>query len=164
MGRGRRRGFVQSRMGPVCFTKKSLKLLQCVRKDTSLFAHDVDEFWGAGCSLGNLQPPLCDAQPQAMLPARELRAAQGAALCPTDAMGCWESPLKPFSMREHRRWQAWTAPCRRAALPPGTGERLVLPHLQRQQPQRRRVRAVLVQLSADQAHFSGSCLFPLCFH
>lgn len=157
-------GLCAEQDGPGMLHEKSLKSPQCVRKDVSLFADDVDEFWSAGCSQGNLQPPPRDAQPQAVLPGRELRAARGATLCPTDAMGCWESPQKPCSMPERRCWQAWPVLHRRATLPPGTGEQLVLPHLQRQQPQRRQVRAVLVQLSADRARFSSSCLFPVCFH
>uniref|UniRef100_A0A663N504 Uncharacterized protein n=1 Tax=Athene cunicularia TaxID=194338 RepID=A0A663N504_ATHCN len=79
-------------MDLVCCTKKTLKLPQSVRKDTRLFAHDLDELWDAGCSLGNLQPPLHDAQPQAVSPVPELGAALGAALCPTVPWGAGSHP------------------------------------------------------------------------
>lgn len=74
--------------------KKSLILPQSVRKDRRLFTCDVDEFWGARCALGNLQPPLWAVLPQAML-CESCRSSLGAVLCPTDAMGCWESPQNP---------------------------------------------------------------------
>lgn len=94
MGRGRRRGFAQSRMGPTCITKKKfLKLPQSVRKDRRLFTHDVDEFWGVGCGLSNLQAPLWAVLPRAVLP--ESCRQPGSSAVPSDATGCRESPQNP---------------------------------------------------------------------
>lgn len=86
-----------------------------------------------------------------------LRAADslGAVLCPTDAMGCRESSQNPSPSGStdvgkpglcHTENLGATGPAPFAKAPP---------------PQ---VRAVLVQLGTNQASFSNSCLFPLCFH
>jgi len=138
MGRARRGGFVQSRMGLVCCIKKALNC-PSIKQDTSLFARGVDDFWGAGCGLGNppaFSPP-CPNLRQGFLP-RATGSPAGSAL-PYGCHGVLGVTPKPFSMQEHRRQQAWTVPCQRAALPPRTGERPVLPHWRRQRPQRRQV-------------------------
>lgn len=116
--------------------QNQLKLPPCVRKDMSLFACSVDEFWGAGCSLVTssfLSPSLRGAgwvSPQNPSPRGITNAGKPRLSCHTT-----------------RNWGA-------------SGPTL----LQRRWSQCHQVCAVLVQLSRDQTHFSSSSFFPRCFH
>lgn len=84
------------------------KASNCPRKDRRLFTRDVDEFWGAGCGLGNLQPPLWAVMPQAVLP--ESCREPGDSSVSYRCHGVLGATPKLFSLWEHQCWQTCTVP------------------------------------------------------
>lgn len=150
MGRGRCRGFAQSRMGPMCITKKALYCPRVLGKTGDFSLVMWMSFWV-------LDVPWVISRLLSRLSCLRqccLRAADslGAVLCPMDAMGCWESPQNPSLCGSTSAGKPGL--CHTENLGPA-------PFAKAPPPQ---VRAVLVQLGTNQAPSSNSCLFPLCFH
>lgn len=78
----------------------------------------------------------------------------GAVLCPTGAMGCWESPQNPSPCGSTNAGKPGLCHTENlAVMGPAPFAKAAPPW----------VRAVLVQLGTNRVPFSSSCLFPLSF-